>query len=90
MKHILNKDSVVWIDNKFIGSKYEHTNIAKLDQSRIITKDLKGICGVDYQLKKGDMISFDRTNSWDLSYYKTTCGVEFKMDCGYDWFVKNN
>jgi len=87
MKHTINKNQVIYVANKFIGTKREHTNIAKLDQTRILKESY---AGVDYQLKKGDVITFDRTNNWDLSYYKTPCGIEFKLDCGYDWFSKNN
>lgn len=87
MKHIINQDQVIFVRNRFIGSKREHTNIAKLDQTRILKESY---AGVDYQLKKGDVVTFDRTNNWDLSYYKTHCGGEFVFDCGYDWFKENN
>lgn len=77
------KDEVIRVENKFIGQKFEHTNLSKLDKSRIIKTDYSG---ADYQLKKGDKVIFDRTNNWDLSYYKTPCGVEFKIDCGRNYF----
>lgn len=87
MEHTIKNDQVIYVSNRFIGSKREHTNIGKLNQSRIIKESY---AGADYQLRKGDVVKFDRTNNWDLSYYKTPCGGEFSMDCGYDWFSKNN
>lgn len=87
MIHVIKKDMVIYVRNRFIGSKREHTNLHTLDQSRIIRETYDG---VDYQLKKGDEVEFDRTNKWDASYYKTPCGGEFKIDCGYDWFTENN
>lgn len=87
MKHKIKTEQIIYVHNKFIGSKREHTNIAKLDQTRILKESYSG---VKYLLKKDDVVEFVRTNNWDLSYYKTPCGVEFKIDCGYDWFKENN
>jgi hypothetical protein len=87
MEHTIKNDTVIYIHNRFIGCKREHTNIAKLNQNRILEESYSG---AKYQLKKGDVVFFDRTNNWDLSFYLTPCGVEFKIDCGYDWFSKNN
>lgn len=86
-KHIIKTDEIVYVRRNFISSKREHTNIAKLNQDRIVSESYSG---ANYQLKKGDVVEFVRSNNWDLSYYKTPCGVEFHFDCGYDWFEKNN
>lgn len=85
MKNTILKDQVIRVTNKFIGQRFEHTNLSKLDKTRILKLDYSG---ADYQLKKGDIVIFDRSNNWDLSYYKTPCGVEFKLDCGYNYFEK--
>jgi hypothetical protein len=86
MQIVLQEDEVVFIHNKFIGQKFEHTNLAKLNPKRIISIDWSG---AKYQLKKKDVITFERSNNWDCSYYKTPCGVEFKLDCGYNYFKKD-
>lgn len=84
MKNLITEDRQIYVKRDSINSKREHTNIAKLDQKRIVSESY---CGAIYQLKKGDTVIFDRTNWHDRSYYKTPCGIEFALDCGFNKFL---
>lgn len=38
--------------------------------------------GCYYTIEPNEIFYFDRSNDWDLCYFKLSNGAEFKIDCG--------
>jgi len=38
--------------------------------------------GQVYEVQVGELVTFDRSNNWDLSYFTLEGGAEFKKYCG--------
>ena len=38
--------------------------------------------GCYYTIEPNEILYFDRSNDWDVCYFKLENGAEFKIDCG--------
>jgi len=80
MKLQATKEVKVFIDKKmYSNTKIEHTDVGKIPED--MREDLSWK-GCYYTIKQNEIFYFDRSNNWDVSYFKLENGAEFKIDCG--------
>lgn len=82
------KDIRVFIDKKTYNVKLEHTEIGKIPEDKREGLSWKGCY---YTISTNEAFYFDRSNNWDVSYFKLENGAEFKIECGdFMSFVNRN
>ena len=79
MKLQATKEIKVFIDKKMYGDKTEYTDVGKIPEDR---RDDLSWKGCYYTIKPNEIFYFDRSNNWDVSYFKLENGAEFKIYCG--------
>ena len=80
MKLKATKEIKVFIDKKYYGNtKLKHTEVGKIPENKRENLSWKGCY---YTIMPNEIFFFDRSNNWDLSYFKLENGAEFKIECG--------
>jgi len=89
MKLQATKEIRVFIDKKLYGNtKIECTDVGKIPESKRENLSWKGCY---YTIQPDEIFYFDRSNNWDVSYFKLENGAEFKIECGdFMSFVNSN